>query len=151
MAVLPANHVIPGAKEFQQVLADAFDAAARGRVMVTIGIKPTEPATGYGYIHTGAELPPPAGVKKYATTFFRAEEFVEKPDQETAAGYVQSGHYRWNAGMFVWSFVTITEGLQLHQPEMYAACQRWFQAAGQPAKLAKILGEGISGDHENLD
>jgi mannose-1-phosphate guanylyltransferase len=139
MAVLPADHVIPGEKEFQQVLADAFDVAARGRVMVTIGIKPTEPATGYGYIHTGAELPPPAGVKQYATTFFRAEKFVEKPDHETAVGYVQSGHYRWNAGMFVWSFVTITEGLQQHQPEMCAACQRWFKAAGQPARLAKIL------------
>jgi len=139
MAVLPADHVIPAAKEFQQVLADAFDVAARGRVMVTIGIQPTEPSTGYGYIRTGVELPPPAGAKPYATTFFRAEGFVEKPDHQTAAGYVQSGHYRWNAGMFVWSFVTITEGLQLHQPEMYAACQRWFQAAGRPARLAQVL------------
>jgi mannose-1-phosphate guanylyltransferase len=52
---------------------------------------------------------------------------------------LQSGHYRWNAGMFVWSFVTVTEGLQWHQPEMFAACQRWFKVAGQPAKLAKTL------------
>lgn len=139
MAVLPADHVIPEEKKFQQVLADAFDVASRGRVIVTIGIKPTEPATGYGYIHTGAELPPPDGVKKYATTFYRAEEFVEKPNYETALGYLNSGHYRWNAGMFVWSFVTITEGLQLHQPEMFAACQRWFAVAGNAPKLAKTL------------
>ena len=139
MAVLPADHVIPGAKQFQQVLADAFDVAARGRVIVTIGIKPTEPATGYGYIRTGAELPPPNGVKKYATTFFRAEQFVEKPDHETAVGYLAGGQYRWNAGMFVWSFVTLTEALQLHQPEMFAACQRWFKVALQPAKLIKTL------------
>ena len=139
MAVLPADHVIPGAKQFQQVLADAFDVAARGRVIVTIGIKPTEPATGYGYIRTGAELPPPNGVKKYATTFFRAEQFVEKPDHETAVGYLAGGQYRWNAGMFVWSFVTLTEALQMHQPEMFAACQRWFKVALQPAKLIKTL------------
>ena len=139
MAVLPADHVIPEPKKFQQVLADAFDVASRGQVIVTIGIKPTEPATGYGYIQTGVELPPPAGVKKYATTFYKAERFVEKPDLEKAQEYVNSGHYRWNAGMFVWSFVTITNGLEQHQPEMLAACQRWFKVANQPAKLAKIL------------
>jgi len=139
MAVLPADHVIPDPKKFQQVLADAFDLAARGQVIVTIGIKPTEPATGYGYIHTGHELPAPEGAKKYKTTFFKAEKFVEKPNFDTALEYVNSGHYRWNAGMFIWSFVTITEGLQKHQPEMYAACQRWFKVAAQPAKLAKVL------------
>src|SRR5215510_11366720 len=71
MAVLPADHVIPEEKKFQQVLSDAFDLATRGQVIVTIGIKPTEPATGYGYIHVGAELPPPSGVKAYKTTFSR--------------------------------------------------------------------------------
>jgi mannose-1-phosphate guanylyltransferase len=139
MAVLPADHVIPEEKKFQQVLSDAFDVAAQGQAIVTIGIKPTEPATGYGYIHTGAELPTPAGAKKTKTTFFKAERFVEKPDFQRALDYVNSGQYRWNAGMFVWSFVTITEGLQKHQPEMYAACQRWFKAANNPSKLAKVL------------
>jgi len=139
MAVLPADHVIPEPKKFQQVLADAFDVASRGQAIVTIGIKPTEPATGYGYIQTGVELPPPAGVKKYSTTFYKAERFVEKPDFEKAQEYVNSGDYRWNAGMFVWSFVTITNGLEQHQPEMLAACQRWFKVANQPAKLAKVL------------
>jgi hypothetical protein len=79
MAVLPADHVIPDEKKFQQVLGDAFDLAGRGRAIVTIGIKPTEPATGYGYIQVGEALPPPQGAKKYKTTFFRAERFVEKP------------------------------------------------------------------------
>ncbi|HEY0549648.1 MAG TPA: sugar phosphate nucleotidyltransferase, partial [Verrucomicrobiae bacterium] len=105
----------------------------------TIGIKPTEPATGYGYIQVGEPLPPPQGVKPYKTTFFRAERFVEKPNFEKAVEYVSSGQYRWNAGMFIWSFVTVTEGLQKHQPEMFAACQRWFAAAKNPAKLNKIL------------
>jgi mannose-1-phosphate guanylyltransferase len=145
MAVLPADHVIPEEKKFQSVLADAFDLAGRGRAIITIGIQPTEPATGYGYIHTGPELPPPTGVRKYKTTFFKAEKFVEKPSFDRALEYLNSGQYRWNAGMFIWSFVTITEGLQKHQPEMYAACQRWFKAAGQPAKLAKVLAKEYPG------
>jgi mannose-1-phosphate guanylyltransferase len=139
MAVLPADHVIPEPKKFQQVLGDAFDLASRGQAIVTIGIQPNEPATGYGYIRVGEPLPPPAGVKKYKTVFHRAEQFVEKPNYDTALGYLQSGQYRWNAGMFIWSFVTVTEGLQKHQPEMYEACQRWFKVANQPAKLAKVL------------
>src|ERR1051325_1499761 len=138
MAVLPADHLIPEEKKFQQILSDAFDLASRGQVIVTIGIKPTEPATGYGYIHVGEALPPPSGVKSYKTTFFKAERFVEKPNFDRALEYVNSGQYRWNAGMFVWSFVTITQGLEKHQPEMAAACQRWFKVANTP-KLAKVL------------
>jgi mannose-1-phosphate guanylyltransferase len=139
MAVLPADHVIPEEKKFQTVLGDCFDLAARGQAIVTIGIKPNEPATGYGYIRTGNQLPPPAGVKVYKTAMFKAERFVEKPNFDTAVEYVNSGHYRWNAGMFIWSFVTVTNGLEAHQPEMAAACHRWFDAAKSPAKLAKVL------------
>ncbi|HXG48744.1 MAG TPA: sugar phosphate nucleotidyltransferase [Methylomirabilota bacterium] len=138
MAVLPADHVIPEAKKFQQVLADSFDLAGRGQVIVTIGIKPTEPATGYGYIEVGQPLPPPQGAKGYKTTFFKAERFVEKPQYDKAVEYLNSGRHRWNAGMFIWSFITITQGLEKHQPEMAAACQRWFKVAGTP-KLARVL------------
>ncbi|MDB6121469.1 MAG: Mannose-phosphate guanylyltransferase [Pedosphaera sp.] len=145
MAVLAADHVIPEEKKFQQVLADAFDLATRGRVIVTIGIKPTEPATGYGYIQVGEPLPTPEGGKRYKTTFFKAERFVEKPNYDKAVEYLNSGHYRWNAGMFVWSFVTVTEGLQKHQPEMYEACQRWFKVANNPAKLNKVLAKEYPG------
>ncbi|HHY85764.1 MAG TPA: mannose-1-phosphate guanylyltransferase [Verrucomicrobia bacterium] len=139
MAVLPADHVIPEEKKFQQVLGDAFDLAGRGQALITIGIQPTEPATGYGYIRVGDRLPPPTGAKPYKTAFHRAEQFVEKPHFEKALEYVNSGQYRWNAGMFIWSFVAITEGLQKHQPEMYEACQRWFKVAGNPARLNRVL------------
>src|SRR3989441_1584922 len=138
MAVLPADHVIPEEKKFQQTLNDCFDLASRGQAIVTIGIKPAEPATAYGYIKVGEALPAPQGVKSYKTTFFRAEQFVEKPYHEKAVEYMNSGQYRWNAGMFIWSFVTITEGLQKHQPEMEAACHRWFEAAAK-GKLDKVL------------
>jgi mannose-1-phosphate guanylyltransferase len=141
MAVLPADHVIPDERKFQRVLADTFDIASRGQVIVTIGIQPTEPATGYGYIQVGPGLPPPAGAGKAPkTAFFKAERFVEKPDLARATEYVEGGRHRWNAGMFVWSFVTISNALQQHQPEMHDACRRWFDAASRsPAALARIL------------
>jgi mannose-1-phosphate guanylyltransferase len=145
MAVLPADHVIPEAGKFQQILSDAFAVAAQGPAIVTIGIKPTEPATGYGYIQTGAELPPAAGGKPTKTTFYKAERFVEKPNLETAEAYLKSGQYRWNAGMFVWSFATVSKGLEQHQPEMFAACQRWLKVAAQPAKLARVLAKEYPG------
>jgi mannose-1-phosphate guanylyltransferase len=139
MAVLPADHVIPEEKKFQRVLGDAFDLAARGQVMVTIGIKPTEPATGYGYIKVGHPLPVPHGAKRWKTTFFKAEQFVEKPNHDKAVEYVNSGHYRWNAGMFIWSFVTVAQSLEMHQPDLAAACERWFKVAGDPRKLGRML------------
>lgn len=138
MAVLPADHVITEEKKFQQVLADCFDLASRGQVIVTIGIKPTEPATGYGYIHVGTPLPAPHDAKPYKTGFHKVEQFVEKPQYEKALEYLTSGQYRWNAGMFLWSFVTITQGLEKHQPEMAAACHRWFDAAAK-GKLEKVI------------
>lgn len=145
MAVVPADALITEPKKFQQVLADALDLAGRGQALVTIGIQPTEPATGFGYIKVGDPLPPPHGVKQYKTVFHRAEQFVEKPNFDRALEYVNSGQHRWNAGMFIWSFVAFTEGLQKHQPEMFEACQRWFHAAGSPAKLAKLLARDYPG------
>ncbi|MCX8108586.1 MAG: sugar phosphate nucleotidyltransferase, partial [Verrucomicrobiae bacterium] len=140
MAFLPADHMISELKKFRRVLADCYAVAERGQTIVTIGIKPTEPATVYGYIRVGSALPSPAGGKKLNTHFYKAERFVEKPDAERAAQYVASGEYWWNAGMFVFSFVTITESLSTHQPEMAALCRRWFELAGS-SKLSRALEE----------
>jgi len=90
----------------------------------------------HGWRHANHAAP---GAKKTKTVFFKAERFVEKPNYETALDYLNSGQYRWNAGMFVWSFITVTNGLEKHQPEMFAACQRWFKVANNPAKLSKVL------------
>ncbi len=145
MAVLPADHVIPEEKKFQQILGDAFDVAARGREIVTIGISPTEPATGYGYIKTGGPLETPKGCRKPRTMFHKVERFVEKPDLAKAKEYLTDGGYRWNAGMFIWSFGTVSEGLKAHQPELYAACLRWLEAAKSPAKLRTLLAREYPG------
>ena len=141
MAVLPADHVIPAKheKKFQKILGDCLDLAGRGQAIVTIGIPPTEPATGYGYIRVGDPLPPPSGGKPYKTIFHRAERFVEKPRFDRAVEYLNSGQYRWNAGMFIFSFATITESLLKHQEQLREACERWFNAASSTTKLKKAL------------
>ena len=141
MAVLPSDHVISakGSKKFQRILEDSFDLASRGQAIITIGIKPTSPETGYGYIHTGYRLPPVSGRKPYKTAFHRAERFVEKPHFDKAVQLVNSGEYRWNAGMFVFSFPTIIESLLKHQKPLHAVCEKWFHIASSPAKLKRAL------------
>ncbi|MFM7806135.1 MAG: mannose-1-phosphate guanylyltransferase, partial [Verrucomicrobiota bacterium] len=139
MAVLPADHVIHDEKGFRQVLSDAFEVASRGQVIVTIGIQPTGPETGYGYIQSGKALPPPASGRPLKTPLFKVERFVEKPSLEKAQEHLASGDYRWNAGMFVWSFVTITNALSVHQPEMHEACRRWFAAASKGARSLEAV------------
>jgi mannose-1-phosphate guanylyltransferase len=148
MAVLPADHVIPEPDKFERVLADSLNLAAQNPVIVTIGIPPTEPATGYGYIHVGepfvsnaaSEESSPTGSQHYSTDFYRAERFKEKPDLERAQEYLRSGQYRWNAGMFVWSFHTILDGLKQHQPGLAAQCEGWMRTAQKsPAQLKRVL------------
>ena len=139
MSVLPADHVIQDHKTFQRTLRDCFDLAAQKQVLVTIGIRPTEPATGYGYIKAGNALDAAPKGKKGQTTFWRVDKFVEKPNLTKARRFLKSGHYRWNAGMFVWSVDTVVKAFETHQPEMAEACQRWRQVAGSPKKLAALL------------
>ena len=151
MAVLPADHVIPEEKKFQQVLADAFDLASRGQAIVTIGIKPTEPATGYGYIRVGEALPPPQGVKRYKTTFFTRRTVCGKTSFRQSAGIREQRPISLERGHVHLVVCDDYEGLQKHQPEMYAACQRWFKVAEQSGEAEQSAGEGISRDQKNLD
>jgi mannose-1-phosphate guanylyltransferase len=146
MAVLPADHVIPDARTFAKTLSDAFAAAGSNKVIVTIGIKPTAPETGYGYIQGGPALTVTVGGKPAATAFFKAERFVEKPNLETAQKYLEAGTFRWNAGMFLWSVETIREALGRHQPALLDAFQRWSDAfAKSSAKLHSLLAKDYPG------
>jgi mannose-1-phosphate guanylyltransferase len=150
MAVLPADHVIPDAKKFQQILGDAFDLAAQGQAIVTIGIKPTEPATGYGYIQTGVELPNASRRQKNKTAFYKAERFVEKPNFETALEYVNSGQYRWNAGMFVWSFITVTNGWRNISRRCLPPASAGSRSPAIPPSSPKCWRRNIPSINENL-
>ncbi len=107
-----ADHVIPDQAAFEVVIREAASVAREGH-LVTIGVEPTWPATGFGYIRTGAALPG-------AATALRAVEFVEKPDAVRAAAYVSSGEFRWNAGMFVARAATLLDLLARWHPELAA-------------------------------
>lgn len=121
MAVLPADHVIPDEDKFQKVLLDTLTFAESDSKIVTIGIDPNEPATGYGYIHFGEKLK--SGTS--GTDLFKGLKFVEKPNLPTAESYLASGEYRWNAGMFIWSYATIKDALDKYQPQMASLCAKW--------------------------
>jgi mannose-1-phosphate guanylyltransferase len=114
LAMLPADHVIRDAKGFRAVLESAFLAAERDSVLVTVGIVPTEPATGYGYIEKGDSLGELNG-----HPLFSVRRFVEKPDLETARKYVDSGGFFWNGGMFVWQVATIEKAFEEHATELW--------------------------------
>jgi len=94
-ALLPADHLIPDAEDFRAQLAAAFARAAAREAVVTLGIRPDRPETGYGYLETAAD--------EDAAGFRRGLAFVEKPDAATAAQYIRSGRFFWNSGIFVWN------------------------------------------------
>ncbi len=116
-AILPADHVIHDSKAYQADLAAAFAAAAADDVMVTIGITPTEPATGFGYIQIG-DAWKKFGSGRAQRPVSRVRRFVEKPKLETAQQYLASGDYLWNAGMFVWSVPVVNAAFAAHAPEL---------------------------------
>ncbi|HXI83271.1 MAG TPA: mannose-1-phosphate guanylyltransferase [Verrucomicrobiae bacterium] len=125
MAVLPADSYIKDTETYRRVVGDALKLAAAQDVLVTIGIKPTGPQTGYGYVQVGEELS-----NKSATKFWKARRFVEKPDRKTAEEFLSSGDYRWNAGMFVWSFRAVADAYRQFQPVLWDACGRIQKTAG---------------------
>jgi mannose-1-phosphate guanylyltransferase len=125
MVVLPADHVIRKAAKFRRVLRAACTwASAEGRSVI-IGLKPTRPDTGYGYIEKGVRAGGCGG-----ETIFEVERFTEKPPLKTAREYVSSGHYFWNGGMFIWRASTLLQNLALAKPEMAHDLVRIAEAGG---------------------
>jgi len=130
MVVLPADHVIRPVEAFQsaiQMAAALVD--QQPQRIVTFGVRPTYPATSFGYIERGAPLPSvPAG----RASAFLVERFREKPAIELAREFVDSGRFYWNAGIFIWRARTILEALAKHQPEMHSRLERIAAAYGGP-------------------
>ncbi len=136
-AMLPADHVIHDVGEYQKLLAVAFEAAESADKLVTLGIKPVAPETGFGYIHQAGLWREISGCRVMAV-----KRFVEKPDLATAEGYLASGEYFWNAGMFVWRVPVVEAAFQAHAPELYAGLVQLEaaakSAAGWTAALAQL-------------
>jgi len=120
IVVVPADSWVGDAEKYQRVVRESLALAAQQDVLITIGIQPTSPHTGYGYIQVGSELS--VAGSKVATRFWKANRFVEKPDRATAERFLASGEYRWNAGMFVWSARSIGRAFERLQPVMAQAC-----------------------------
>jgi len=125
MIVLPADHLIKDQKRFVDILRKSIMTAATGKNLVTIGIEPTHPETGYGYIHFGDQLHTIDGDQ-----VFEVRNFTEKPDLSTAKEFLEEGTYLWNSGMFIWQLSSILANIETHLPEMYESLERIKDALG---------------------
>lgn len=119
LLVLPADHLIQDVDAFVDAVGKALPLAQAGRLM-TFGVVPASPETGYGYIKCGAAV---------GEDLYELERFVEKPDAATAQAYLESGNYLWNSGMFLMGAQAYLEQLQEHAPQLLACCRRAMESA----------------------
>jgi mannose-1-phosphate guanylyltransferase len=134
MLVMPADHVIEPVQEFRRAAGAAVQLAEENpTALITFGIPPTSPSTGYGYIQRGQEFAQRQGVSAY-----RAQKFEEKPALERAEKFFQSGEYYWNSGIFVWKADTVLKALRQQQPALYEGVQRIAEAWDTPRR-AEVL------------
>lgn len=130
MLVLPSDHLIKFNNIFQTVLEDACEVAEKGDNLVTIGITPNYPETGYGYIKFC-----PSVTEGRA---YQVERFVEKPNLEVAKEYIATAEYLWNSGMFTWKISSILKNMQNLMPDTYAGLLRIKAAIGTPEEDAVL-------------
>ncbi|MFZ5805879.1 MAG: mannose-1-phosphate guanylyltransferase [Verrucomicrobiota bacterium] len=114
MALLPADALIKDIQTFQKQLADASSLAREQEALVTFSIRPTYPATGFGYLELGEVI----GKGKHGSKRFKVKQFFEKPSEETARRYLESGNYGWNAGMFVWTVKDFLREAERAEPSL---------------------------------
>ena len=115
IVVTPADALVLKTAEFAETIQKALDFTEKRDAIVTVGIAPTRPETGYGYIHAAEAL---------HGQLVKVSEFREKPDLDTAIGYLEDGHYFWNAGIFVWNVNTIVEELRAYAPQIAEVMDR---------------------------
>ena len=132
MASFHADAVVANIEALHQSLRLAYQLAEQG-YLVTLGIKPTSPETGYGYIR----FADPVG-EGYGHQAFFAERFVEKPDLSTAQSYLEDGHYVWNSGMFIWKVEAILAEMRSHLPELMRKIDIIVSVTGTPQETSTI-------------
>ena len=143
MYVLPSDHLIKYTSIFLSTLTDAGEVAEQGENLVTLGITPDCPETGYGYIKF---LP-----DQMLGRAFEVDRFVEKPDLETAKEYVASEQYLWNSGMFIWKVSTILKNLETYLPETYQGLNRIADAIGTEGEELVLEKEFSAFQSESID
>lgn len=128
MCIFPADHYIKDENSFAKIFNEAINTAMTSEKLVTIGIMPSFPSTGYGYI-------------KYHKSDIMVKhviEFVEKPDLDTAKRYIESGEYAWNSGMFIWKASTILDNFKRYLPEIYICLDQIAESIGTENEKAVI-------------
>ena len=133
MIILPADHVIGEPQKFLKTLKVASKAARDTDNLVTMGIKPTRPETGYGYIEIGSRVKG-QGLRGV----YRVKRFTEKPNREEALKFIKSGRYLWNSGMFIWRTSVILEAMRKHVPKLYRGLLEIQKALGT-SKEKKVI------------
>jgi mannose-1-phosphate guanylyltransferase len=112
-AILTADHIMGDLDTYRDTLRESMNLAMQEDVLVTIGVQPDHPSTGYGYIEAG-----PLHSEREGVAFHKALRFVEKPKEEKAKSYLETGRYYWNSGMFIWSVKALGKALRTHRPPL---------------------------------
>jgi mannose-1-phosphate guanylyltransferase len=131
MAILAADHLIQNVEYFQKLLVDANELAQAGN-LVTLGIQPTAPSTGYGYIQRGEPL------DGFSFSAFQVQCFKEKPNEENARKFLSQGDHDWNSGMFIWRVDAIAAEIRRLMPELAASLDQIAAVWGSPAGNATL-------------
>lgn len=143
MMVLPSDHLIKYTKMFVNTLSDGCNIAEKGPNLVTIGITPDYPETGYGYIKFNPEISDGHA--------FGVDRFVEKPTLEVAKEYLETEEYLWNSGMFIWKVSTILNNIQKFMPETYQGLLKIQEAIGTEQQEAVLEGTFSDFKSESID
>lgn len=132
MVVTPADHLILDTATFSEVMQEGLRHAEEHDHLLTIGITPSFPSTGYGYIE----------VADTDATFSKVTQFKEKPDYDTAVQFIESGNYRWNSGMFIWSVKAIDAALQQHLPkvsELFRSANQFYYTPDEQKNVNEVF------------
>ena len=138
MIVLPADHYIEDEEAFRKTLLAAKETVSDKEYLVTLGIRPESPSTGFGYIEKG-DILGQSGDRE----IFRVRRFTEKPDINTAEKFLEKGSFLWNSGMFIWKVSTILEEIKTHLPSLHKGLEEIRQAIGTDRE-EKIIAEVYS-------
>ena len=133
IVVSPSDHIVMDVREFQRVIKSALSFTAESDSIVTLGMKPTRPETGYGYIQADLSMGCPRNREIY-----RVDTFHEKPDLETARKYISRNNYFWNSGLFLFRVTTIVNALRIYQPELSRIFEDLLPIYGTPQEQEAI-------------
>lgn len=133
IVVAPSDHIVTDVAEFRRVIKSCLKFTAETDAIVTLGMKPTRPETGYGYIQADLSISSARNKEIY-----RVDSFREKPDLATAKTYIEQNNYFWNAGIFIWSVNTIVNAFRIYQPSISKVFEGLVEVYGTPQEQVEI-------------